>query len=308
MLTKFWDSIGEKLADKWVAQALGPALVFWAGGLLAWASRFGWAKLDEWFTKLNPTEQLAVLVGSFLLIAASSAAVEVLVFPILRLLEGYWPSWVPGRGWLVRRKSYRIKRDKCHWQTLDLKKRHNTQLTVKEEQKYAELDAKLRLVPVDEKQLKPTRLGNILRSAEERPANSYGLIATVCWPRLWLLLPDGVKTELSAARSAMDTAIRIMIWSMLFLIWGVWVWWAFVAGLLVAFFAYYFSALSAAEVYGDLLEATFDLHRMKLYRELRWPAPTDPDSEKAHGKQLSEYLFRGIGGHPEKYIEEKERE
>jgi hypothetical protein len=303
MLTKFWEGIGDKLADKWVTQLLAPALVFWVGGLLAWATRFGWAILDQWFTQLSETEQLAVLVGGLLLIGASSAVVETFVLPVLRLLEGYWPHWVPIRGWLVSWQNLWLNRAECRWQ--ELANRGIARLTSMEREEYVALDQQIRLAPADRTERMPTQLGNILRAAERRPGIKYGLDAIVCWPRLWLLLPDGAKAELSAARSTLDTAVRIAIWSMLFLVWGIWEWWALAAGLFAAFFAYR-QALSAAQAYGDLLEAAFDLHRMKLYKELRWQAPDGTENERARGEKVTEYLFRGTLSHPEKYTEDKE--
>lgn len=83
----------------------------------------------------------------------------------------------------------------------------------------------------------PTRLGNTLRAAEQRPLEKYGLDAIVCWSRLLLLLPDAVKQELNAARADLNTAARLWLWSLLFIIWSVWGWWATPLGLLSALFA-----------------------------------------------------------------------
>jgi hypothetical protein len=48
-----------------------------------------------------------------------------------------------------------------------------------------------------------------------------------------------------------------------------------------------------AEVFGDLLEAAFDLYRIALDRQLRWPLPPDPKHERAEGRRLRSYLWRG---------------
>jgi len=36
-----------------------------------------------------------------------------------------------------------------------------------------------------------------------------------------------------------------------------------------------------------------DLHRMALYEALGWPRPKDSDEEKALGRRLTEFLWRG---------------
>ncbi|WP_392533732.1 hypothetical protein [Nostoc sp. C117] len=138
----------------------------------------------------------------------------------------------------------------------------------------------------------PTKLGNILRAAESRPYDKYGLDAVICWSRLWLVLPDGVKKELQEARSSLNTAPRFWLWSLLFIVWTVWAWWAVPAGLLGLIFAYYWT-VDAAGVYCSLLESAFDLYRLELYKSLRWPIPINPKQEQESGKQLTIYLLRG---------------
>jgi hypothetical protein len=146
--------------------------------------------------------------------------------------------------------------------------------------------------PAQTEKLMPTRLGNLLRAAEMRPLNKYELDAVICWPRLWLVLPDSVKKELQEARAELNTAARVWLWSLLFLIWTVWAWWAAPVGLLSALFAYRW-ALDAAATYCDLLESAFDLHRTDLYKALRWPIPANPVEERELGRQLTVYLRRG---------------
>ncbi len=143
----------------------------------------------------------------------------------------------------------------------------------------------------------PMKLGNILRAAENYPFERYGLVTNICWPRLWLLLPDGAKKEITEARTTLNTAALIFLWSLLFLVWTIWAWWVPLVTLVFAIWAYRW-ALSAAGVYGDLLEAAFDLHRFALYEELRFPLPEDTSVEKAKGEQLTAYLFYGLVDEP----------
>lgn len=305
MLTKFWEGLGEKLAEQWVTTVLAPAFVFWAGGLLAWITAFGWDALQPLFTQLAAPAQIAALLGALVVISASAAAVQPLVLPALRALEGYWPRalrWL--HHLLTRWQNVWLARSERRWQQLatqDLAK-----LTSAQHEEYVTLERRLRLAPANLYNRMPTRLGNILRAAERRPADKYGLDAVICWPRLWLLLPDGVKNDLSAARTSLDTQIRLWIWGVLFLAWSIWAWWAIPVGLLVAWFAYQ-SALSAAEVYGDLLEAAFDLHRTKLYEILRLPLPTTT-AEQTQGRALTEYLLRGPPDDPVAFSQPQRQE
>ena len=93
----FWDSVGEKLADRWAAVSV-PALVFWLGGLLAWiSSQGGFHALKapaDWLSKQPGPTQIAVVLVALLSVAASGVVVARLTTPVLRLMEGYWPRWL----------------------------------------------------------------------------------------------------------------------------------------------------------------------------------------------------------------------
>lgn len=52
--------------------------------------------------------------------------------------------------------------------------------------------------------------------------------------------------------------------------------------------------LDSAAIYGDLLEAAFDLHRTALYTSLRLPLPKNPTEEQQTGRALTDYLWRGF--------------
>lgn len=296
MFTKFWDKLAEGLAGRWTAQALGPALAFWGGSLLAWASHpcHDWRQLTDWLITLDhPAAYIALAVGGLFLLTASSAAMNWLQLPVLRFLEGYWPGPLRGlRFKLARRFEKRLQQKEERWQQLaDLDPSKRTTI---QQSDYANLDAELAHYPLDPRRLMPTKLGNLLRSAEEYPRVRYGLAISVCWPRLWLLLPKDTQTTLAEARQKLDGAIRFLVWSLLFAIWTIWAWWAIPIAIVGAAAAYW-GALTAAGTYGDLLRAAFDLHHSALYKQMRWPLPATPANETTCGQQLSEYLFRGTG-------------
>ncbi|MCC5612577.1 hypothetical protein LC612_39260 [Nostoc sp. CHAB 5834] len=290
MPIKFLESLSGKLAESWVANLLTPAFVFWLGGLGAWTWRFSWKPVEVWLKQQSELLQITLLGGCLLVIAASAFVIQRFDLLVLRFLEGYWAKWMnPLRCWLIQRQKFRLNRDEKRWQQLADKKNH---LTAEEQEEYISIDWRLMQLPAQPHRLMPTRLGNLLRAAESRPLDKYGLDAVICWPRLWLVLPDGVKKELQEARADLNTASRFWLWSMMFLIWTIWAWWAVPASLLAAFFSYYW-ALDAAAIYCDLLESAFDLHRLDIYKSLRWPVPANPANERKLGMQLTEYLWRG---------------
>lgn len=320
-MTKFWEGLGGKLADQWVTTILTPAFAFWLGGFIVWVIHTGLdplKTLEMQLNQLTPIAQGAVLVGGLLVVVVSSSAIQRLDLTTLRWLEGYWPGWL---NWLrnkLARWQHNVMRTKQkRFDDLEAKYAQKS-ISPDERRERVSLGLELRLAPELSKEYMPTKLGNILRAAENRPSERYGLVTTICWPRLWLILPDATKQELTDARATLDTAARTFLWSLLFLSWTIWAWWVPLVTLVFALWAYRW-ALSAAEVYGDLLEAAFDLHRFELYEALRFPPPQDTWTELERGNQLTAYLLYGLVAEPvifqkqkdikqEKQIEPEEKE
>jgi hypothetical protein len=292
MTAKALEGFSGKLAEQWVATLLTPAFVFWAGGLAAYTQRIGWDKLTKWYTQYPEPLQIAILVASLCIVAASAFVAQRFDIEILRALEGYW---YPGLRHLLKpliksQIKHRAKLEK-RWEPLN-EKVHNNTATPTERAEFIRLDRALHQFPREDHDIMPTRLGNILRTAERYAGDRYGLDAIICWPRLWLLLPDPTKKDLQDARTELNNAVRLFLWSTLLLIWTIWSWWAIPIALIAAAFAYCW-AIDAAEVYASVIEATFDVHRHLLYQALRREIPEDLNEERCVGKQLTNYLWCG---------------
>jgi hypothetical protein len=299
MLTNFWTGLGGKLAESWAAAILSPAFAFWMGGFGAWLygrddGGFQTAvdDLTADFSGRSTPVQAAVIIAALLVITASGIVVQALALPVLRMLEGYWPRPLdPVRRELTKRRSQRIDDDAERWRQLARKHLAGT-VTESERDEYARLDRRRREAPVRPELRMPTKLGNVLRAAEARPGDRYGLDSIVCWPRLWLVLPESARKEVTDSRKVLNVRAEIWLWAALFLVWTVFAWWAPVVGVVVAFAAYR-SMISAAAVYGDLVVSCYDLHRSELYKALRWPLPERPGEEQAEGRKMTQYLSRG---------------
>lgn len=61
-------------------------------------------------------------------------------------------------------------------------------------------------------------------------------------------------------------------------------------------------ALQRADIYGQLLEATFDVNRHLLYQSLRWDLPEKVAEKKPQGAALTRYLWCGDDSHQRKSI------
>ena len=291
--SKFIEGVGGKLAERWVTALLTPAFCFWAGGLLAWMQRFGGASLGNALRQLSEPLQIAVLILALLAMTASAFTIQRFDLVTLRLLEGYWPHWLRPLCRFRRRVwYYEHQRSQVNAQ-LQVLMRQQTDAPIRDTlEEQVRLDNQRRWLMPQPHALMPTRLGNSLRAAEFRPQSKYGLNAVVCWPHIWLLIPDTVRNELQEARANLNTAARVWLWGMLFILWSPLALWALPVGLGVSWFAYRWS-LSAAHSYGDLVDATFDLYRHELYKALRIPLPKNSEEERKVGQLLSENLWRG---------------
>lgn len=301
MITKFWDKLAEGMAGKWTAQNLGSSLVFWVAGLMAWSWHKGWERVTPLLTIEKVTlEFITLAFGGLIVLAVSATLADWLTLPIIRVTEGYWRGpFRRLRFALARRKARHIETNNSRWEELA----NISQRTTLEDDEYARLDAQLSRYPADtgdgkdsknSGDIMPTMLGNLLRGAECYPAERYGMEITVCWPRLWLLLPKEVQEELSVARNNLNEAAQMMLWGALLIIWSVWAWPAVLAAAAMSFVAYNRACVSAG-IYGDLLRAAFDLNRFRLYEALRLPLPSNPVEEMECGQKLTVYLLRGAG-------------
>ena len=280
-----------------------------------------------WLHGLPGLAQGLILIGGLLLIAVSAVVADRLTPPLLRLLEGYWshPRWLRNRLIASRRGRYKSWRDRVN--VLSLRQRFGslnteeflelsslekdpTKATARLQELRqrrtegfdAELAAELgrgrrllRSAPAGDAGGMPTRLGDVLRAAEERPATKYGLDTIVCWYALWLVLPNDAKSELVLARGALDRAAVTWFWGALFLVWTPWTWWAVPIAIAVPALAYYVGILGAARLFGELTVSAFDLYRFRLYDGLHLPRPSSPALERRRdGPRATNLLWGGL--------------
>ena len=292
MLTKFWESIGSDFAKKWLEHIFGPAFLFWGGGFALYAWKTGWKEILVQVQSLTIFQQGSLIILSLLVLVFSSLLAQSIRFSVLRGLEGYWPWPFSYFGfWIIslRKRHFQKKYNELrHLKVSESKGK----LTDKEAQKLIQLDIWAHWHPVKAKDILPTTLGNTLRARERTPERRYGLDAVVCWPRLWSLLPENVRSDLINARFSLDRLVEIWFWGLLFLLWNFLTPWSLVISVVWMILAYSM-IIQAAMAYGELFEAAFDLHRMSLYDALAWASPKNSEEEKILGGQLTEFLWRG---------------
>lgn len=287
MLDKFWESLSSDLAGEWLRRAFSPPFLFYLSGLGFYALRHGWQPLWRQLVSLSGAEQVALFVLLLIGLILSALLSAQWRFAFLRWMEGYWP-WPLSlleplfSAWQRRR----LEQAERRWNDILRCKRPT------DARQRAALEVFIHYFPAEPHEIRPTRLGNILRAGETAPAQKYGLDAYVCWPRLWPLLPAHLRDDLSAVRSRLLTLAELWGMGLLSLVWVIWSWWALPLALVWMWIAYRL-ALSVAMVYADLIESAFDLYRFTLYDALGYPRPTSRKQEIALGQALTEFLWRG---------------
>ncbi|MFI6647430.1 hypothetical protein ACIBI8_07310 [Streptomyces sp. NPDC050529] len=239
---------------------------------------------------LVPGEWVLLFLG----VTIAALLLQPLQQQLVRCLEGY--PLTRGVGLLLGRPL--VARWRRRWERLNaLQQRVNPRpedLPV-----MIEAAARLARLPRAPERLMPTRLGNTLRAAEDRPAETYGLDTVAAWPELYAVLPERTAALVDDARDQLDMTCRM---TAAFAVMGAlsaailpFGWWTFLA---VAFFLLsaltYRSAISAGENYGRLVNAAVNLHRFDLLAAFHLSLPATPAEERARFSALSIRLRQGL--------------
>ncbi len=295
MLSKLWEKIGEGIAERAIVTTYGPGLIFFAGGTLAYGERTDIGQLVKALNAQPVATQIALAIVALFAVVFSASLVEEIQSWVIRICEGYFPGFLDS----LRLRLSNHWGDRIRKKYDDLQSLASADSDADKLKKYR-LDAEIAHLPVNPKHAMPTLLGNLLRASEEYPNVRYGLNAVICWPRLYPLLPDAMRQLIDVSRGKLNESARLLTWSILFLVWLGWQWWA-IFSLPVILIAYR-GMVSAAGVYGDLIRSSFDLYRFELYRSLCWDLPQTPDGEEICGKALTAFLFRGAAPKEKKFV------
>lgn len=164
--------------------------------------------------------------------------------------------------------------------------------------RYEEAERVLLGYPDGVNNVRPTRLGNVLRRFEARAGSQYGLSLVTVAPHLVLTATEQRVAYLNDQRTALDLAIRMVVLNLLAtaasvaLLWRSGVWLA--VGLIPYALAYIFyrgSIVVAAE-YGTALTTVLELSRFDLYKSFNVPRPSSLSVELEQNARLMELLDR----------------
>ncbi|MGB9940487.1 hypothetical protein [Methanosarcina sp.] len=232
MFQNYLGIVSENLSEEWRKLILSPpSFLFWGvTALLVFVNKgWDWEYLDRFFSEISFGQGVLLVVGGSLLIVVSSTIVEWFQIFFFRLLEGYyWDETIISLKLTSRiKKELEIKEKEFYknYNELQENQKNNGSFKgneIKNCKMLIELDNYLDNYPIDRNNLLPTRLGNLLRAAEEYPTIRYGLETFTVWPRLWMVLPDSARNLHNSVLEEVYKNTRIIIWSIVAtVIWGI---------------------------------------------------------------------------------------
>jgi uncharacterized repeat protein (TIGR01451 family) len=269
--------------------------------------------------KLDATWQAAY--GTLMAVVVAML-LYVLNGPIARLASGYpWKDVFPGTL-LVRLRQRQYRRMRAQRDGL-LKLVGNLSNDMPAESAVADrlMDAlrplALRLnedFPFAEELVLPTKLGNVIRNAEEYSNQQYGISAVVLWPRLLGVIDKSYATLLDDAKTTLDFALNCMVLSGAAAIFTLAL--ALIhdahGGLLgtalwrVALFAAvsavaYAAAVNRAREWGTYVRSAVDLYRIPLLKALGYQytfVDIADERERVWSGVASEWTFPDMSASP----------
>jgi hypothetical protein len=238
-----------------------------------------------------------LLVGAI----ALGLVLHPLQYALVQALEGYWAPVGPlgvaaemGRQrHLARKKRLQMlgtAQPASVWERL-------APALVERRRRYA--TARYEELPFDETRIMPTRLGNVLRHAEDLAGDRYGLDAIEIIPRLYAVAAPAMVERMDDARNGMDIAARfVLVWLMATIVslallapHGFWLA-VPVATYLLAMLAYR-GSIAAARDYGRFMIWMVDLYRFDLLEQLRFETPLTHADELKLNSRIHTLLVGG---------------
>jgi hypothetical protein len=287
MLTSLSGGLLGQLDRRFVLTAWLPSMLCWGGLGSLIVTGVGWSHATRWWLREPAQFQVTLLVLALAWITFSAYLVAALVPVFIRAGEGYWPSW------LSRFRDWRLGRQRAR------------QAAMRDAETFARRHADY---PLREASVMPTRLGNILRAAEDHALDRYQINAIVVWPRLYVLLPDRFVVAIAAAKTPLDLMSVVGALGFVFGVFGTTIaaillpWYAAVAcaaGSALVLSLAYEGAVQAARPYAQLIRAAFDVHRGLVLDAAGLRRPRTYGEERRQWQQICHLWYQGAPEGPE---------
>lgn len=272
----FFGELAKTLAQRWVALLALPGLAFIAAvgmaGLLGHRHAVDWDLLAARGTGIaasatgqGPVKQGMAVIVVLVLAALAALLVQSLSGALQRLWLGVWPR--PESRWAAQRVVRRRTAWRGHVATRQtLQDAHDLDPAPDQGARIAAAARAANGIALSEP-ARATWMGDRVHAVAAVAHSRYGLDLEFGWSRLWLVMPEGSRTEIRAANDAFASAVVVSTWGALYVLVGL-VWWpAAVAGVGV-YVTGWVRGRSAVADLGALSEAALDVHGRALARAL----------------------------------------
>jgi hypothetical protein len=304
MISGILSQVTGQLESRFLLNAFFPTLVFLlAMGLAVAAGAGGTAAAIALWDGLDVTTKALLAIGAVALVFLLANLLSSGMLQVVGLFEGYvWPVRLVA-PWARNRELDRAGKllGKASQKKEDGGKRNEDEAERLEDKLERRFPVWPRTLTASD--VAPTRLGNVLLSAETYSLDRYGVDSVRTWPRLYHLLPKELVESMAQARASMEFLLAMAFLAALYaptasiyliVTAASPVWW--IVSLFAASaisIAAYAAALWPAAVYGDHVRAAFDLHRRKLLTAAGMPLPATPAEERRTWEVLTSFLERG---------------
>ncbi|MFI7431136.1 hypothetical protein ACIBPB_29490 [Micromonospora sp. NPDC049836] len=273
-MTAFLAELGKQLVTRWTAALVLPGALFAAAVVLARVLGQGHAldvaALPAWLDRVTGTP--AGARGAALLVAVAAFLLGSAAAGLAAQAVGMFVGWTwsltgstPLLGRLTGRRRRRWERADAEVAEAERAFLADTADPARRARARRAIDRRAAICLVEP--ARPTWTGDRLHAADVRVWRSYGLDLAPVWPRLWLVLPEEARGELTAVQDRCATAARLVGWGVLYAVLGAFWWPALVLGAAILLTARHRCRRSVA-VYAELVEAAVDLYGRELAVQL----------------------------------------
>ncbi|MBP2337412.1 hypothetical protein JOF41_003590 [Saccharothrix coeruleofusca] len=278
-MTGFLEALGKKAAERWLTLLVLPGVLWLATAVVA--TRLGHhdalhaRAVADWVTQWSRGPHTSGLLLAILAAALlGSAAAGLLAAGVGWMLRRFWLTRgrrLPAR-WLVQERRRRWQRESRRVDALVAEAIATAGDTpeVVAGPAIAEALARRDAIALEIPD-RPTWIGDRWRVGIVRVHRAYGLDLTVVWPRLWTVLPEHLRTDVSTAQLAYTSASTLTGWAVLYGALGALWWPALLMGVVLAGVGV-LRARTASATVCDLVETAADLYGPVLAEQLRIPA------------------------------------
>ncbi|MEU2235800.1 hypothetical protein [Streptomyces vietnamensis] len=276
---RFFDALAAKLAERWAAYLVLPGLLFTSCAVFGLQAGHQHALDRTTFTKAVSDLTAAITrqdVGTQVILACAVLLVATGVGLVVQALAGGTRAiWLGQWPWPLRQRQ--SSRRRVRWHRLVLHRRELEQAHPRATRTWEQQQAINRaahrinqLAPAEPD--RPTWMGDRINSVERIALDRYGLDLPFAWPRLWLVIPDIARTEITTAHAAFVAAVATGTWAWPYALLAVFWWPAALIGTAIMLTGWA-RARSAVSDLSTLSEAAVDVHARKLAVELGVSGP-----------------------------------